>query len=481
MLLRRVAQRVDRARLVRRASTARAQGLVDEPLGTVELERKLVELHAPGQHRNNAKWSLYGGHQRARNFANFHGVFPALLPPFTPCVELVARIGGGPDASSAPAARTHLLYGNTLPSAHAYASAPAVSFCGPSPLSAKLDGAAQVDSGAPWTLVGLTFSPAFSPAMVDGRFLARYPLPLEGGPPPAVVSHAHLVIANVPAADRLAEGEALLESDVAGFDAHALRTDDGLVHALSHLRAFGVLRIDGMPATRDATRALVLRIGAPRSTYYSAEMWSTRAAPGERKGINDTAYTSVGIRPHTDGTYFRDPPGLQILNCVSQAERGGESLVVDALSVVESLRAAAPATLDFLARTPLPWFSYDEDVRSGLPIRLSTHEPVLRFDASGDLDQFRYNEYDRGDLAPGEWYDSTFLPHWRALVEQVNAPAHVEHVRLEPGQCLVVDNQRVLHGRTPFDGGVREMVGCYVGRDEYESRLRSVGLLRMCG
>ncbi|KAG8469989.1 hypothetical protein KFE25_006444 [Diacronema lutheri] len=264
-------------------------------------------------------------------------------------------------------------------------------------------------------------------------------------------------------------------------DAHALRTDDGLVHALSHLRAFGVLRIDGMPATRDATRALVLRIGAPRSTYYSAEMWSTRAAPGERKGINDTAYTSVGIRPHTDGTYFRDPPGLQILNCVSQAERGGESLVVDALSVVESLRAAAPATLDFLARTPLPWFSYDEDVRSGLPIRLSTHEPVLRFDASGDLDQFRYNEYDRGDLAPGEWYDSTFLPHWRALVEQVNAPAHVEHVRLEPGQCLVVDNQRVLHGRTPFDGGVREMVGCYVGRDEYESRLRSVGLLRMCG
>ncbi|KAG8471151.1 hypothetical protein KFE25_009572 [Diacronema lutheri] len=253
MLLRRVAQRVDRARLVRRASTARAQGLVDEPLGTVELERKLVELHAPGQHRNNAKWSLYGGHQRARNFANFHGVFPALLPPFTPCVELVARIGGGPDASSAPAARTHLLYGNTLPSAHAYASAPAVSFCGPSPLSAKLDGAAQVDSGAPWTLVGLTFSPAFSPAMVDGRFLARYPLPLEGGPPPAVVSHAHLVIANVPAADRLAEGEALLESDVAGFDAHALRTS--ILAPPSTLPAPAAAALDGAP---DELRRLYL-------------------------------------------------------------------------------------------------------------------------------------------------------------------------------------------------------------------------------
>ncbi|KAJ1624457.1 hypothetical protein T492DRAFT_1046735 [Pavlovales sp. CCMP2436] len=50
-----------------------------------------------------------------------------------------------------------------------------------------------------------------------------------------------------------------------------------------------------------------------------------------------------------------------------------------------------------------------------------------------------------------------------------------------PTTCQVVDNQRVLHGRTAFQGGVREMVGCYVGRDEYESRLRAFGLLPMRG
>lgn len=269
--------------------------------------------------------------------------------------------------------------------------------------------------------------------------------------------------------------------DAPVVEAADLRSDEGLVRALSRLRAFGVLLLERTPPTIGETRELVLRIGAPRSTYYGEAMWSTRAAPGANQGVNDTAYSNAGIKPHTDGTYFRDPPGLQVLNCLSQAERGGESLLVDALAVVEGLRSSAPDTLDFFSRTPLPWFSYDVDTRSGLPILLSTHEPVFRFDASGALDQFRFNEYDRGDLPPGDWYDSSFLPHWRTLTELVNAPEHVERVRLSPGQCLIMDNQRVLHGRLSFEGGVREMVGCYVARDEYESRLRSLGMLSMRG
>ena len=55
---------------------------------------------------------------------------------------------------------------------------------------------------------------------------------------------------------------------------------------------------------------------------------------------------------------------------------------------------------------------------------------------------------------------------------------------LQPGECLVVNNQRVLHGRTAFTdapGQQREMIGCYLSRDALDSRLRSVGLLEMCG
>ena len=41
--------------------------------------------------------------------------------------------------------------------------------------------------------------------------------------------------------------------------------------------------------------------------------------------------------------------------------------------------------------------------------------------------------------------------------------AYVEH-------CLVVDNHRVLHGRSAFTGK-RRMCGAYIGRDEYRSKL----------
>ena len=37
----------------------------------------------------------------------------------------------------------------------------------------------------------------------------------------------------------------------------------------------------------------------------------TPTKAGQTEGVSDTAYSNAGIRPHTDGTYFRDPPGLQ--------------------------------------------------------------------------------------------------------------------------------------------------------------------------
>ena len=43
--------------------------------------------------------------------------------------------------------------------------------------------------------------------------------------------------------------------------------------------------------------------------------------------------------------------------------------------------------------------------------------------------------------------------------------------RLEPGQCLVMQNDRTLHGRTAFDPnlGRRYLQGCYIDRDAMDS------------
>ena len=168
-----------------------------------------------------------------------------------------------------------------------------------------------------------------------------------------------------------------------------------------------------------------------------------------------------------------------MLNCVRQARRGGETALVDGLSAVRRLAEERPAALAYLSRTPLPWFSYDE---GRLPVRLSQVELAVRLDARGELEQLRFNEYDRGDVRP-EAYDE-FVEHWRELAAVINRPEHVAQLLLQPGDCLIVDNHRVLHGRQQFfdvAGEERELIGCYLSRDALESRLRSVGLLDMRG
>ena len=45
---------------------------------------------------------------------------------------------------------------------------------------------------------------------------------------------------------------------------------------------------------------------------------------------------------------------------------------------------------------------------------------------------------------------------------------------LTPGQAIIYDNQRVLHGQTAFgpEGGRRHLRLCTIDRDQFHSRLR---------
>jgi gamma-butyrobetaine dioxygenase len=44
--------------------------------------------------------------------------------------------------------------------------------------------------------------------------------------------------------------------------------------------------------------------------------------------------------------------------------------------------------------------------------------------------------------------------------------------KMNPGDLFIVDNQRVLHGRTGFpSAGARHLQGCYADRDGLYSRL----------
>lgn len=70
----------------------------------------------------------------------------------------------------------------------------------------------------------------------------------------------------------------------------------------------------------------------------------------------------------------------------------------------------------------------------------------------------------------------TFYKHYRALAIEIQRNENEWRFKLEPGTVCIFDNWRLLHGRTEYTGR-RQMVGCYVDRNEFLSVARRYNMI----
>ncbi|KAJ2914081.1 hypothetical protein MD484_g6345, partial [Candolleomyces efflorescens] len=185
----------------------------------------------------------------------------------------------------------------------------------------------------------------------------------------------------------------------------------------------------------------------------------------------DTAYTTIALGAHTDNTYFTDPCGLQLFHLLEHTGgTGGTTLLVDGFYAASILKELNPEAYRLLAEVPIPAHAAGEPTAFYRPSPASGY-PVLGHDSlTRDLTQVRWNNDDRSVMSHLEagdvekWYDAIRL--WN---ECLTSPDSEYWVQLQPGTAVVVDNHRVLHGRSAFDGK-RRMCGAYIGVDEYRSK-----------
>jgi trimethyllysine dioxygenase len=236
--------------------------------------------------------------------------------------------------------------------------------------------------------------------------------------------------------------------------------EEGLLDWLQAVERHGFCLLRGAPATPEATRALAERIGYIRKTIFGS-FWDFTADLAHK----DTAYTRLAIGPHTDGTYSRDGPGLQMLHCLAFDGSGGESVLVDGFKVAEELRRRDPPAFEVLARIRVP----GQYVEPGIHLR--AERPVLSLDPRGGLVQVSFNNHDRAPFRLPDDEMTAFYDALRAFAALAADPALQARFQLEPGAPLLFDNWRVLHGRTAYEGR-RRLCGCYLNREVFESRLR---------
>jgi len=243
----------------------------------------------------------------------------------------------------------------------------------------------------------------------------------------------------------------------------ALTDDAALSQAIADLSTFGFAQLTGFVGAHDEVAALANRLGYPQTTIFGA----TWELSSELADHDDTAYSQTYLAPHTDGTYSDHAPGLQMFCCVERSGTGGESIVVDGFAIAETLRTEHQADFDVLTSVLVP----AHYLEPGVELRAS--RPAIRLDQADNVVQISMNNYDRSpmSLPPAEMH--AFYQAYGKLHDLANDQDRWFAVRLEPGDVLVNDNWRVLHGRQAYTGA-RRFFGCYIGHEAFESRCRTL-------
>ncbi|MEO8363098.1 MAG: TauD/TfdA family dioxygenase [Ilumatobacteraceae bacterium] len=244
------------------------------------------------------------------------------------------------------------------------------------------------------------------------------------------------------------------------FD-EVVSTDQGLSTWLNDVANFGYGLVHDTPQSSTGFETLARRIGYPRQTIFG-DIWNLSSEVMEH---SDSAYSRTFLEPHTDGTYSRDAPGLQMFCCLEREGSGGESVLVDGLATAEQLRRTDNAAFEILTRI---------DVRSHYVepgIHLSAQRPVIRLNRVGRVEQISFNNYDRAPFRLSLSEENDFYSAYSKFHELLNDRNSWTVLRLEPGDALLFDNWRMLHGRMEYFGK-RVFVGCYHNREDFESRRR---------
>ena len=244
-----------------------------------------------------------------------------------------------------------------------------------------------------------------------------------------------------------------------------LQQDDAaLCDWLGDLVTYGFAHLSGGPVADGALMKVVDLFGYVRETNYGRQF-------EVRTEINPTnlAYTGLGLQAHTDNPY-RDPvPTIQILYCLESSAAGGETMVVDGFAAARRLRNENAAWFDVLA-DHCARFEY----AGGADTRLVARRPMIELAPDGELVGIRFNNRSAAALTDIPFAAmQTYYDAYRRFGEIIDDPAMEVSFRLEPGECFVLDNTRVLHARKAYGGtGHRWLQGCYADRDSLLSRYR---------
>ena len=226
---------------------------------------------------------------------------------------------------------------------------------------------------------------------------------------------------------------------------------------------YGFVIFENVPTQDNFIVNFANSIGSIRRTNFG-EFFNVKSKPNP----NDLAYTSLPLAPHTDNPYRKPVPCIQLLHCIENEVGGGLSTLVDGLAVTEKLKKEHPSFFKILTEIKVRFQFVDDNVV------LEDWAEMIQLDENKRLKQVRFSP--RLDFVP--LMDKEKLELYYAARNKISEMYNSEKFRVEfklkPGDLLMMDNYRLLHGRTEYNAneGNRFLQGCYIDYDSTEGKLK---------
>jgi gamma-butyrobetaine dioxygenase len=230
---------------------------------------------------------------------------------------------------------------------------------------------------------------------------------------------------------------------------------------LEKLLKTGFVLLDGVPLTLEAAGEVASLLGPIRAQSYAPvfDIWT-------RDNPDILSNSESAITPHVDEPFRTHPPGLFLLHCLKASPAGGANILIDGFRLAAVLRQHDPHAFRTLCDVPVP----HHRCRGGA-FQHYMESPVLTLNAHGDVSAFRFAERSAAPLKLPHGLMRRVYAARRALLTLAYDADYQVRICLDPGQALLIDNHRLMHGREAFQGE-RHLRQCNIDRDEAFSRYR---------
>jgi len=230
----------------------------------------------------------------------------------------------------------------------------------------------------------------------------------------------------------------------------------------------GLVFIENTPP-HDIAKQMIDYFGYCYCTQYGGD-FHVKSKPDP----SNISYGAGYLGFHTDQASLLNQPEIQCLHCISQVneDEGGESHLVDGFEVARQFKEAHPKMYDLLRNYEMEYY---EDGEDKYRYNTASRWPVFIEDQFGRLRRIQFSQHQRSwfyDL-PVERIHELFVA-LKTFHDMLYDKENLLDFQLRPGQIMIFDNCRLLHGRGAFklSNKERNLEGWYLNYDAVKSKLR---------